>query len=187
MQDTAGSIAILVAPEAERDVGWQARAVEQYDRSLPARRRDLRWDLAARVLALTGRRISPEDVYADDSMAVAGVDGATFRLHLHDGLVLVRHCDYCGTDSFESPEIKTRQTSGTRFRPGIRCTRTARSTRRKASRSGEQGAGSTRGQRQWSGDSWMWPERPLGPVACSAARTKRALHRGFYIACPPPT
>jgi hypothetical protein len=95
-----------VAPEAERDVGWQARAVEQYDRSLPARRRDLRWDLAARVLALTGRRISPEDVYADDSMAVAGVDGATFRLHLHDGLVLVRHCDYCGIGHFESPEIK---------------------------------------------------------------------------------
>jgi len=106
MQDTAGSSAMVFTPEAVRDVGWQARAVEQYDRSLPARRRDLRWDLAARVLALTGRRISPEDVYADDSMAVAGVDGATFRLHLHDGLVLVRHCDYCGTDSFESPEIK---------------------------------------------------------------------------------
>jgi hypothetical protein len=45
-----------------------------------ARRPDLRWDLAARVLALTGRRISPEDVYADDRYAVVGVDGATFRL-----------------------------------------------------------------------------------------------------------
>jgi hypothetical protein len=106
MQDTAGSIAILVAPEAERDVGWQARAVEQYDRSLPARRRDLRWDLAARVLALTGRHISPEDVYADDRMAVAGVDGATFRLYRHGGLALVRHCQYCGTGHFESPQIE---------------------------------------------------------------------------------
>jgi hypothetical protein len=33
MQDTAGSIAILAAPVAARDVGWQA--IEEYDRSLP--------------------------------------------------------------------------------------------------------------------------------------------------------
>ena len=71
-----------------------------------ARRPDLRWDLAARVLALTGRRISPEDVYADDRYAVVGVDGATFRLYRHGSLVLVRHCDYCGIGHFESPEIK---------------------------------------------------------------------------------
>jgi hypothetical protein len=71
-----------------------------------ARRPDLRWDLAARVLALTGRRISSEDVYADDRYAVVGVDGATFRLYRHGSLVLVRHCDYCGIGHFESPEIK---------------------------------------------------------------------------------
>jgi hypothetical protein len=33
MQDTAGSIAILAAPVAARDVGWQA--IEEYDRCLP--------------------------------------------------------------------------------------------------------------------------------------------------------
>jgi hypothetical protein len=85
---------------------WQALAVDEYERSLPGRHDALRAELTARVLALTGRRVPPENVYADDRLAVAGVDGATFRLHRGGDLVLVRACAYCGMDHFESPRDK---------------------------------------------------------------------------------
>lgn len=87
--------------------GWQARAVEEYERSLPDRLARLRTDLAPRLLGLTGRLFPPEDAYvdADGGLAVAGADGETFRLYRQGGLVLVRPCAYCGTGYFESPEI----------------------------------------------------------------------------------
>jgi hypothetical protein len=62
-------------------------------------------DLSARVLVLTRRRISLEEVYTDGHLAVAGVDDATFRLYQSGYLVLVRKCAYCATDHFESPPI----------------------------------------------------------------------------------
>jgi len=64
-------------------------------------------DLSARILALTGRRISPQEVYTDGHLAVAGVDGATFRLYHGGDLVLVRVCAYCAAGPFESPQIAT--------------------------------------------------------------------------------
>jgi hypothetical protein len=55
---------------------------------------------------LTGRQISSEQIYADASLAVTGVDGVTFRLH-HDSLMLMRPCTYCGTGQLEGPKISS--------------------------------------------------------------------------------
>ncbi|MGH3086059.1 MAG: hypothetical protein ACRDSJ_01920 [Rubrobacteraceae bacterium] len=98
---------IFAMPAKPRTLRWRTRAVEEYERSVPARRAGLRTELAARLLALTGRWIPPDDVYADveGRMAVANLDGDTFRLHRDGGLTLSRPCAYCGTGRFESPEI----------------------------------------------------------------------------------
>jgi hypothetical protein len=44
--------------------------------------------------------------YSDGHLAVAGVDGATFRLYHGGELVLERACAYCATGHFESPYVK---------------------------------------------------------------------------------
>jgi hypothetical protein len=101
INDTAG----LAALEAARPLGWQAAAIGEYEQSWTLRQADLRAILSARIAALTGQRISPQEVYTDGHLAVAGVDGTTFRLYHGGDLVLVRGCTYCGTDRFESPKI----------------------------------------------------------------------------------
>lgn len=103
MQYLTSATAVLPAPETAQ--AWQARVVGKYERSLPNRRADLRTELAARVLALTGCWVPPDDVYADGSLAVAGVDGTTFRLYRHGPLAVVRPCVHCGTGHFESQGI----------------------------------------------------------------------------------
>jgi len=95
----------LATPEAGEPLSWQATAVGEYERSWSIRHADLRVDLSARVLVLTGRRISLEEVYTDGHLAVAGVDDASFRLYQSGYLVLVRKCAHCATDHFESPPI----------------------------------------------------------------------------------
>ena len=105
IEDEAGSVTMFTLPETARVAGWQVQAIEEYERSLPAERAGLREELAARILVLTGRRVSPEDAYADGRMAVVGVDGTTFRLYRGGGLVVARSCAYCGTGHFESPRI----------------------------------------------------------------------------------
>lgn len=107
MKDKAGSTTMLAVPETEQVAEWHVQALEKYERSLPAERAELREELATRILVLTGLRVSPEDAYADASgrMAVAGVDGTTFRLYRGGDLVVVRSCAYCGTGRFESPQI----------------------------------------------------------------------------------
>ncbi len=107
MRKRAGIITLLAEPEVAQAAGWQARAVREYGRSLPARRTRLRTDLAARILKLTGQRITSDEIYVDatGSMALAGVDGTTFRLYRYGGLVVVRSCAYCETGHFESPQI----------------------------------------------------------------------------------
>jgi len=107
MQDKAGSTMMLAVPETEQAAGWQVQAIEKYERSLPAGRAGLREELAARILVLTGLRVSSEDAYADASgrLAVAGVDGTTLRLYRGGDLVMVRSCAYCETGRFESPQI----------------------------------------------------------------------------------
>lgn len=102
----SGSIAATVMLDASRAAGWKEQAVEGYQRSLSGRSADLRTELAARLLILTGRRIPPEDIYTgtDGRRASTSVDGLTFRLY-DRRLVLVRSCAYCGTGRFESLEI----------------------------------------------------------------------------------
>ena len=104
MQDQMNGTAGLATLEAAQPLGWRAAAIGEYEQSLPTRHAELRTDLAARILALTGRHISPEEIYTNGSLTVAGVDGVTFRLH-HRSLVLVRTCAYCGMGHFESPKI----------------------------------------------------------------------------------
>lgn len=104
MQDQINGSAGLATLERVQPFNWRAAAVGEYEISMPTRHAEMRTDLSARILALTGRQISPREIYTDGSMAVAGVDGVTFRLH-HHSLLLVRTCTYCGTGHFESPEI----------------------------------------------------------------------------------
>jgi hypothetical protein len=65
-----------------------------------------RTELAAHILALTGRQVFPEEVYATGRQAVAGVDGVMFRLDERD-LVVARTFTYCGSGRFESPKISS--------------------------------------------------------------------------------
>jgi len=88
MQEQINGAEGLATLEAAEPLSWQAAAVGEYERSWPIRHADLRVDLSARVLALTGRRISSEEVYTDGHLAVAGVDDATFRLYQSGDLAL---------------------------------------------------------------------------------------------------
>ena len=106
MQDQINGTAGLPTLEGVEPLCWRAAAVGEYEQSLPSRHADLRTQLVARILTLTGRQISPEEIYADGSLAVAGVDDVTFRLH-HQSLILVRTCTYCSTGQFESPKISS--------------------------------------------------------------------------------
>ena len=104
-KDRAGSAMMVTLPEAAQVAGWQGQAIDEYEHSLPVQRDELRENLAARVLMLTGQLVPPEDLFADGRMAVAGVDGTTFRLYRGGSLVVSRPCSYCGTGHFESPRI----------------------------------------------------------------------------------
>ena len=102
-----GSMTATAVSEAPRATGWREQAVEEYGRSLPDGSADLRAQLAARLLILTGRRIPPEDIYteANGRLAATSVDHMMFRLYGRR-LVLARSCAYCGIGRFESPEIR---------------------------------------------------------------------------------
>lgn len=114
MSERTGGTAMVETPVETSIPGWRARAIAEYERSSPSRRTRLRTDLASRLLQLTGTLLPPEDLYvdADERFGVAKVDGVSFRLYRHGGLVLVRPCAYCGTGRFESPEIKDRADLG---------------------------------------------------------------------------
>jgi hypothetical protein len=107
MSTRMGDTALVEGSAVTRTPRWRAQAVEEYERSLPARRAGLRTEFATRLLALTGRALQPDDLYVDTDgrLAVASTDNASFRLYRHGGLVLVRPCAYCGTGRFESPKI----------------------------------------------------------------------------------
>ena len=107
MQEQINGTAGLVTFEPARPPVWQATAIGEYKRSWPIRHTELRAQLGARIMALTGRRISSGEIYTDGQLAVVGVDGETFRLYRYGGLVLVRECAYCGTGHFESPQISS--------------------------------------------------------------------------------
>src|SRR5919202_5452296 len=103
MQEQVNGTVGLATLETAQPLGWRAAATEEYERSRPIRHADL----STKILALTGRRISSQEIYTDGYLAVAGVDGATFRLYHGGDLVLVRACAYCATGRFESPEISS--------------------------------------------------------------------------------
>ena len=103
VQELINGIAGLATLEAVQPLGWQ-RPSESTSGPGRIRQADLCKALSARILALTGRHISPEEIYADVHLAVAGVDGMTFRLY-RSSLVLVRTCAYCDTGCFERPKI----------------------------------------------------------------------------------
>jgi hypothetical protein len=105
MQDQMNGTGGLATLEAAQPLRWRAAVVIEYEQTLPTRHAKLRTDLSARILGLTGRHVSPEEIYTDGHLAVAGVDGATFRLYHGGDSVLVRACVYCGTGHFESPKI----------------------------------------------------------------------------------
>ncbi|MDQ3862190.1 MAG: hypothetical protein M3317_01565 [Actinomycetota bacterium] len=107
MREQINGTAGLATLQAAQPLGWQAAAIGEYERTLPARHAGLRKDLSARILALTGRQIYSEEIYTDGHLAVAGVDGATFRLYHGGDLRLVRACAYCGTGCFESQQISS--------------------------------------------------------------------------------
>ena len=107
MQGQVNGTVGLATLETAQPLGWRAAATEEYERSWPIRHADLHADLSTKILALTGRRISSQEIYTDGYLAVAGVDGATFRLYHGGHLVLVRVCAYCATGYFESPQIAT--------------------------------------------------------------------------------
>ena len=85
---------------------WQIDAVEEYEESLQPLEVRMRRDLASRVLALTGHRVSPDAIYADprSRVAVTTVDGVVFKL-LKENLVILRPCVQCGCFQFASMPI----------------------------------------------------------------------------------
>jgi hypothetical protein len=105
MQEKTNGAAGLAMLETAEPLSWQDVAVRGYERSWPIKHADSRMDLSARIMALTGQRISSKDIYADGRLAVASVDGATFRLYYGGDLVMVRTCAYCSTGHFESSQI----------------------------------------------------------------------------------
>ncbi len=107
MQQQANDTAGVVTLEATPPHGWHEAVIGEYERSRLVRHADLRTDLSTRIVALTGRRIRPQEIYTDGHLAACGVDGATFRLYHGGDLVLVRACAYCATGHFESPQIAT--------------------------------------------------------------------------------
>ncbi len=89
-----------------RDTAWQARAAAAYRQARPAMSAEMRADMAARLLALTGQAIAPEMIFVEPhtGTAVTVVDGVVFRL-AQGALLMVRPCAHCGTGQFVSPAI----------------------------------------------------------------------------------
>jgi hypothetical protein len=92
---------------------WPAHAISAYYYAQRQALAALPTLLATRVSALTGRSITPEDVFVDydAELAVVVVDGVVFRAH--DGQVTVlRSCVECGIERFESAPIFSRADLG---------------------------------------------------------------------------
>lgn len=102
-----GTMPVQVAPH------WQIEALEAYEKSLQPLEVHLRSNMAARVLALTGRRIAPGAIYADamNQVAVATVDCIVFKL-LKENLVILRPCVRCGCCQFASMPVTNRAELG---------------------------------------------------------------------------
>ena len=87
---------------------WRQRAIHAFQAAEHHAPAALQAELAERIAHLTGQRIRPDTIYVNPAarLAVANVDGLTFRLQRH-ALVLVRPCVHCGVVQFESDPIVT--------------------------------------------------------------------------------
>ena len=85
---------------------WQGTAIAAYRQTERERVAALGTDLAARIAALTRRRIDLEALVIDRDArrATALVDGALFQVRDHT-LALLRPCVQCGVGQFPSPPI----------------------------------------------------------------------------------
>jgi hypothetical protein len=92
---------------------WQAQAIETFRQGKTNTERELRAELVKRVIALTGREVPANLVYADPDKHTARVtvDGVSFRL-IRDQLVMLLPCAYCGVREFESLPIQSQADLG---------------------------------------------------------------------------
>ena len=82
------------------------RAIAAYRQAQPAMSAELRADMAARLIALTGQAVASETIFVEPHTrtAIAVIDNVVFRL-MDGELVVLRPCAYCGTGQFASPSI----------------------------------------------------------------------------------
>jgi hypothetical protein len=101
------------ANAAQPSADWQARAISSYRHARRQALATLPQLLSTRVSALTGRAISPEDVFVDQDaeLATVVVDGVVFRAH-HQQVVILRSCVECGIERFESAPLWSRADLG---------------------------------------------------------------------------
>ncbi|HJZ47315.1 MAG TPA: hypothetical protein VKE41_09125 [Roseiflexaceae bacterium] len=109
---TPKSSQIDIAPAAQ-PLDWKTHVVDSYRHAQRQALTVLPELLAARVSALTGRSIHPEDVFVDTDaeLAVVVVDGVVFRAH-NQQVVVLRSCVECGIQRFESPALFSRADLG---------------------------------------------------------------------------
>src|SRR4051812_22023977 len=69
---------------------WRARAAAAYQQARPTMNAEMRADMAARLLALTGQVVSPDAIFVEPHTrtAVTVIDGLVFRL-MEDELMLM--------------------------------------------------------------------------------------------------
>lgn len=105
---TATAEARARAPSA-----WQAAAVAAFALEAGVGSSNLRAELAARLLGLTGCAVSDGAITGDRDArrATATLDGVVFQLWQHD-LLLLRPCAYCGTGLFASLPLSSRADLG---------------------------------------------------------------------------
>jgi hypothetical protein len=103
----------IQATQAQPAVDWQARAISSYRHAQRQALIALPELLAARVSALTGRSIDPEDVFVDQDaeLATVVVDGVVFRAR-NQQIVVLRSCAECGIERFESAPLYSRADLG---------------------------------------------------------------------------
>jgi hypothetical protein len=105
--------ALAEASTRPRSTDWQARAIGSYRQAQRKALDALPELLATRVSGLTGRSINPEDVFVDRDaeLATVVVDGVVFRAHDHK-VVILRTCEECGIQRFESAPLFSRADLG---------------------------------------------------------------------------
>jgi hypothetical protein len=104
MPHTAPTLADRLQETGTRD--GMTRAIAAYRKAQPAMTAELRADMAARLIALTGQTIASETIFVESHTrtAIAVVENVVFRL-VDQELVVLRPCAYCGTGQFASPAI----------------------------------------------------------------------------------